>query len=81
MPVKAANDLTFEDIVKGAQRVVDSCADVATSPEQTLIKDVEFDGAADAAEELVIMLLRFYRNERMISLALDEIAEAVREGY
>lgn len=40
-----------------------------------------YDAEFKASEDLVVMLLRRYRNQSMISKALDEMAQAVKVGF
>lgn len=76
------------DVIRASQRLINACTaseQAITSSTPTPDKSKQEEDAVDeeftAAEELAISLLRYYRNQKMISLVLDEIAEAVREGY
>jgi hypothetical protein len=74
-------EITYKDLRTAGQRFINAAKAADECEIHDANEDAIFDEAATSAEELVEMLLKFYRNQKMVSLTLDAVAEAVREGY
>jgi hypothetical protein len=79
--LRPVNEIDTKDLRTMTQRFQNALVAVENTEIHAVNEDAVFDEAATAGEELAVSLIRYYRNQKMISLLLDEIASAVKEGY
>lgn len=84
MKIEEFDEPTFEpefhDIAEHASSLGNACLAVIAAEHHPDNSEF-YDRAADQAELMVLALMRFWNNEKMMTLVTEELARAVKRGW